>query len=314
MFDRYKAPELDVSAWYNSVPLTLASLRGRVVVIDFWTYSCINCLRSLPHLKQVWDRYKDHGLVLIGVHSPEFGFEKDQKNLEAAIKRHGLAYPIAVDNDFQTWKAFQNNYWPAQYFIDKEGDIRHIHEGEGGEGEIEAWIVRLLRDAGQNVHLPEIRDSVVQYDRAMTPESYAGASRNQGIGNLPSCFSQNICNYSDISPHRAGIIYLDGLWEADPEFLRSARDGGKITMAYQAREVYMVLSSERPIEVEVLLDGNPLLRAQAHQDVYFRNGRAYLTVDRDDMYYIVKTGQFEAHELTLVCGGDSLKVYAYTFG
>ena len=314
MFDRYQAPELIASAWYNSVPLTLASLRGKVVVVDFWTYSCINCLRSLPHMKQIWHRYKDRGLVLIGVHSPEFEFEKDQKNLEAAIKRHGLEYPIAVDNDFQTWKAFQNNNWPTQYFIDKEGEVRHIHEGEGGEAEIEAWIVRLLRDAGQNVHLPEIKDSVVQYDRATTPETYAGASRNQGIGNPPSCVSGKICSYSDRLPHKAGVIYLDGNWESDSEFLRLARDGGKITMAYQAREVYMVLSSERSIEVEVLLDGIPLLRSQAHQDISFKNGRAYLTVDRDDMYYIVNTGQFEAHELTLVCGSDSLKVYAYTFG
>jgi len=123
MFDRYQAPELIVSAWYNSPPLTLASLRGKVVVIDFWTYSCINCLRTLPHMRQIWNRYKDQGLVLIGVHSPEFDFEKDAKNLEVAIKRHGLEYPIAVDNDFQTWGAFQNNFWPAQYFIDKEGDV-----------------------------------------------------------------------------------------------------------------------------------------------------------------------------------------------
>ena len=283
MFDRYQAPELNVSAWYNSAPLTLAALRGKVVVIDFWTYSCINCLRTLPHIKQTWNRYKDQGLVLIGVHSPEFGFEKDQKSLEAAIRRHGLEYPIAVDNDFQTWKAFQNNYWPAQYFIDKEGDIRHIHEGEGGEGEIEAWIVRLLRDVGHNVHLPEIRDSVVQYDRAMTPETYAGTSRNQGIGNRPPCASDKICLYSDIQPHKMGTIYLEGYWDSDPEFLKLAKGKGKISMAYQAREVYMVLSSEKPIDVEVLLDSNPLLRSQANQDISFKDERAYLTVDRDDM-------------------------------
>ena len=314
MFDRYPAPELNVSAWYNSAPMTLASLHGRVVVIDFWTYSCINCLRTLPHMKQIWNRYKDQGLVLIGVHSPEFEFEKDLKNLEKAIKRHGLEYPIAVDNDFQTWKAFQNNYWPAQYFIDKEGEVRHIHEGEGGEGEIEAWIVRLLRDAGNNVHLPEIRDSVVQYERAMTPETYAGASRNQGIGNRPTCSNDKLCLYSDTQPHKAGIIYLDGYWNSDPDHLQLVKGKGKISMAYQAREVYMVMSSERPVDVEVLLDGRPLLRSQAHQDIIFRNGRTYMTVDRDDMYYIVKTGHFETHELTLICEEDSLRVYAYTFG
>jgi hypothetical protein len=265
-------------------------------------------------MKQIWNRYKDQGLVLIGVHSPEFEFEKDQKNLEAAIKRHGLEYPIAVDNDFQTWKAFQNNYWPAQYFIDKEGNVRHIHEGEGGEGEIDAWIVRLLRDAGHNLHLPEIRDSMVQYDRALTPETYAGASRNQGIGNRPTCTNDKICLYSDTQPHKVGTIYLDGYWESDPESLKLDKGKGKVSLAYQAREVYTVLGSESPVDVEVLLDGAPLLRSQAHQDVIFRKGRTYLTVDRYDMYYVVKTEQFEAHELTLVCGDGTLRVYAYTFG
>jgi peroxiredoxin len=314
MFDRYQAPELIVSAWYNSPPLTLASLRGKVVVIDFWTYSCINCLRTLPHMRQIWNRYKDQGLVLIGVHSPEFDFEKDAKNLEVAIKRHGLEYPIAVDNDFQTWGAFQNNFWPAQYFIDKEGDVRHIHEGEGGEGEIEAWIVRLLRDAGHNVHLPEIKDSVVQYERDMTPETYAGASRNHGLGNSPVCVDKADCHYVDALPHRLGVIYLDGYWENDPQFLRLVKGPGKITLPYQSREVYAVLSSERPVELEVLLDGGPLPGSQAHQDISFRDGKAYLRVDRNDMYYIVKNLVFEEHELTLVCGDDSLKVYAFTFG
>jgi peroxiredoxin len=292
----------------------MASLRGKVVVIDFWTYSCINCLRTLPHMKQIWDRYKDQGLVLIGVHSPEFDFEKDAQNLQTAIKRHGLEYPIAVDNDFQTWRAYQNNYWPAQYFIDKEGDVRHIHEGEGGEGEIEAWIVRLLRDAGHNVHLPEIRDSVVQYEKDTTPETYAGSMRNRGIGNSPLCTSGNDCRYVGAPPHRTGVIYLDGYWENDPQNLRLVHGLGKIILPYQAREVYAVMSADGPSQVEVLLDGKPPLKSQVHQDVVFRVGRAFLTVDRDDMYYIVRTGQFEKHELTLVCDGDSLKVYAYTFG
>ena len=314
MFDRYQAPELNVSAWYNSSPLTMASLRGKVVVIDFWTYSCINCLRTLPHMKQLWARYRDQGLVLIGVHSPEFDFEKDAKNLEAAIKRHGIEYPIAVDNDFQTWNAYQNKYWPTQYFVDKEGDVRHVHEGEGGEGEIEAWIVRLLRDAGHNVHLPEIRDSVVQYERDTTPETYAGSSRNRGIGNDPHCVNGKVCQYVDAPPHRTGVIYLDGMWENNPEYLRLVKGPGKIILPYKAREVYAVMSADRPVEVEVLLDGVPPLRSQVHQDVILKDGRAYLAVDRDDMYYIVRTGPSEAHELTLLCPGDSLKVYAYTFG
>jgi peroxiredoxin len=314
MFDRYQAPELEVSAWYNSAPMKLSSLRGKVVVIDFWTYSCINCLRTLPHMKQIWNRYKDQGLVLIGVHSPEFDFERDAKNLEAAIKRHGLEYPIAVDNDFKTWGAFQNNFWPTQYFIDKEGDVRHIHEGEGGEGEIEAWIVRLLRDVGRNVHLPEIKDSVVQYQKDMTPETYAGASRNRGIGNRPVCVTEGECHYTDAPPHQLGVIYLDGYWEHDPQYLRLTKGPGKIILPYRARELCAVLSSEGPVELEVLLDGNPLLRSQAHQDITFRDERSFLMVDRDDMYYVVRTPAFEQHVLTLVCPESGFKVYAYTFG
>ena len=314
MFDRYQAPELNVSEWYNTAPLTMDSLRGKVVVVDFWTYSCINCLRTLPHMKQIWSRYKDQGLVLIGVHSPEFEFEKDRKNVEAAIMRHGLEYPIGVDNDFQTWNAFHNQYWPAQYFIDKEGDVRHIHEGEGGEGEIEAWIVRLLRDAGRNVHLPEIKDSVVQYQRDMTPETYAGSVRNQGIGNSPVCAEDEGCRYSDAMPHRPGVIYLDGNWLQDREYLQLVQGDGKIILSYRATEVYVVMSSDAPIEVEVLLDGKPLQRSQAHQDVSFRNGRTFVTVERDDMYYVVKTRSLEGHELALRGPAGRLRVYAYTFG
>jgi thiol-disulfide isomerase/thioredoxin len=143
------APEIaGIAHWLNSAPLKLADLRGKVVLVDFWTYGCINCVNTLPHVTKLQERYRDKGLVIIGVHSPEFAFEKSTSNVAAAIKRHGITYPVAQDNDFATWNAYRNRFWPAQYIVDKNGRIVFEHAGEGAYGEIEQTIQRLLKDNG----------------------------------------------------------------------------------------------------------------------------------------------------------------------
>jgi thiol-disulfide isomerase/thioredoxin len=143
------APEITgITHWLNSAPLKLTDLRGKVVFVDFWTYGCINCVNTLPHVTKLQEKYKDKGLVIIGVHSPEFAFEKSTANIAAAIKRHGITYPVAQDNDFATWNAYRNRFWPAQYIVDKNGKIVFEHAGEGAYGEIERTIQRLLSESG----------------------------------------------------------------------------------------------------------------------------------------------------------------------
>ena len=175
------APDVhDISAWINSRPLSLPELRGKVVLVDFWTYSCINCLRTLPYLK-AWDaRYRSKGLVILGVHTPEFAFERDLGNVRAAVKRLGVGYPVALDNGYGTWKAYSNNYWPADYLVDQAGRVRDVHFGEGDYAKTERNI-RLLLEAGKAGHLPQAgRDTDRTPLEVRTPESYLGYLR---IGN-----------------------------------------------------------------------------------------------------------------------------------
>jgi peroxiredoxin len=315
MFDRRPAPALEAIEWYNSPPLSMSQLRGKVVMIDFWTYSCINCLRTLPHMRRVWSTFKDHPFVMIGVHSPEFDFEKEPENLMKAIKRHRLEYPIAVDNDMATWTAFENRYWPAQYFIDKDGMIRHIHAGEGGELEIEAWIVRLLKEMGVEVELAEVRETSKEFDPRTTHETYAGALRNKGIGNDVDCEALKVCQYNDEMKHEPGVIYLHGQWYHDTQFLQYAGSGlGHVLLRYRAKEVYAVMSSDEVIEVEVRMDDRPLLPEEAGQDIYFHDNRSWLRIDRNDMFYIIRSKDFGEHELKIITDRDRFHIYAYTFG
>jgi thiol-disulfide isomerase/thioredoxin len=146
---RHAAPDFaGISNWFNSPPLSIASLRGKVVLVDFWTYGCVNCVRTLPHVTKLYEKYKDKGLVIVGIHTPEFPFERSAGNVQAALKRHGITYPVAQDNDSATWNAWRNQYWPAQYIVDRSGHIVFTHEGEGAYEEIDNTIARLLRVEG----------------------------------------------------------------------------------------------------------------------------------------------------------------------
>jgi thiol-disulfide isomerase/thioredoxin len=221
------APELILGGeWFNSKPLSIKELRGKVVLVDFWTYTCINCQRTFPYLKD-WDKkYRDQGLVIIGVHSPEFEFEKDAGNVKEAISDFGLTYPVMQDNNFATWKAYQNKYWPAKYLIDKDGKIRYTHFGEGDYDETESMIQKLL-----SIDMPIANPTYRTYGR--TPELYLGSER-----------------YAPSSP-----ITREGKWSASKEYAIPT-PGSTMTVSYNAKSVYLVM---RPVtgsaQVEVYLDG-----------------------------------------------------------
>jgi len=251
-----QAPEFrGLDNWLNTPggkPLTIAGLRGKVVIVDFWTYSCVNCLRTFPHL-QAWDEaYRGAGLVIVGVHAPEFAFERVPSNVRAAVKRFGLEYPTAQDNDFATWRAYQNNYWPAKYLIDRNGRVRYTHFGEGEYDETESWIRRLL---GEKVKTRPT--SVV--DRTpndiTTPEAYLGYARLARYGGSPVIFDRE-ADYR--FPKRAlaqDESAFSGRWTLTPEHAR-AGDDARLQLRFQANDIFLVLAGEG--RVQVLVDGRPL--------------------------------------------------------
>jgi cytochrome c biogenesis protein CcdA/thiol-disulfide isomerase/thioredoxin len=252
--------------WLNSPPLTPESLRGKVVMVDFWTYSCINCLRALPYVESWYEKYKDHGLVVIGVHAPEFAFEKDPNNVRRAVADLKITYPVALDNDYAIWQAFNNQYWPAHYFIDATGRIRAHHFGEGNYDESEQIIRTLLTEAGQS-NLPppgmgQTKAVGVQAppDEAhdQSPETYVGYRRADNFAS-PGGFTQDQTHhYATPAALKLNQWALAGSWNVDPEKAVLGASGGKIEFRFYARDLHLVLgprSDGKPVHFRVTLDG-----------------------------------------------------------
>ena len=253
--------------WLNSPPLSAEALRGKVVLVDFWTYSCINCLRSLPTIKAWAEKYKDQGLVVIGVHAPEFAFERDPANVRRAVKDLGIAYPVAIDNDYAIWRAFENEYWPAHYFIDAEGRIRYHHFGEGDYARSEAVIQDLLAEAGKT----DVPTGIVQVqgtgalaapdDQDMdSPETYVGYTRAENFASAGGEVADQPQDYT--APKQPGLNQwgLDGRWKVGDE--KAELDGatGGISYRFHARDLHLVLgpgAEGKPVRFRVTLDGGP---------------------------------------------------------
>jgi cytochrome c biogenesis protein CcdA/thiol-disulfide isomerase/thioredoxin len=260
-------PELSgATAWINSPPLTPASLRGKVVLVDFWTYSCINCLRTLPYIKAWNEKYKDSGLVIIGVHTPEFPFEKDESNVRKAVHDLGILYPVAMDNDYRIWRNFHNEYWPADYFIDATGKIRFHHFGEGAYEESENWIRTLLEEANHKV-LPQTVTQVAatgaeaapDSDDVQSPETYVGYDRAQDFA------SPGGLNQDDPQIYRTpGDLKLNqwafaGKWKDGGQIATSLVSGNSISYRFHARDLHLVLGPPvdgKPVRYRVTIDGN----------------------------------------------------------
>ena len=293
------APEFaGIVDWENSPPLTVSSLRGKVVLVDFWTYSCINCQRTIPFLRQWWDKYKGEGFVIVGVHSPEFDFEKNIGNVKRAAKDYGVTWPIAVDSNMATWNAYSNHYWPAEYLIDKSGHIRHSHFGEGEYDVTERAIQALLSEGGKSVPktLASADPGITADAGAQTPETYAGSARGDGR------------------------IRFTGAWIACPEYAEltaSARSGKDYAeIGYQAKRLFMVAApASDPVKAWVTLDGRDLMPSQAGNSIQFDgSGRSYLVVDHDDLYALVASQEFASHTLRVRPESAGFRLYTFTFG
>jgi thiol-disulfide isomerase/thioredoxin len=323
------APELDGGKWLNGPPQTLKELRGKVVLIDFWEYTCVNCLRTLPYLKEWWRRYHDKGLVIIGVHTPEFQFARRPENIAAAVRELGLHYPILVDSDRKVWDAYNNRYWPAKYLIDAKGRVRYSHFGEGAYGATEQQIQRLLREVNPGVDLPRVMEPVRPEDGPgkvcypVTPELYAGYERGglEGtLGNREGYHPERTFGYRDPGSHEDGLLYAQGSWRSTAEALISSRDSPYprdwIALRYHAIGVNAVLKPEASAanRVWVYQDGAPVGREDAGEDLQFdAAGRSFVLVDRPRMYSLIKNRQFGHHALRLAVSKPGLGLYAFTF-
>ena len=248
------APEFEgIEAWINSQPLTMASLRGKVVVLDFWTYSCINCLRTLPHVKAWYDAYREDGLVVVGVHTPEFAFEREPDNVERAVRDHGIDYPVALDPDFGTWQAWDNQYWPAKYFVDRQGRIRYAHFGEGDYEESEEIIRELLAEGGDgSLVSDEIEDETPTGPQ--TPESYLGYGRiDRFVGSQIAPDREAEYTIPKFVPLH-GLAY-GGRWTVEEERIVAGEDA-RLRLRFIGSKVFLVLGTEGGREtVEVTVDG-----------------------------------------------------------
>jgi len=315
-----KAPEfLGISQWLNnpagigkeSKSLSMADLKGKVVLIDFWTYTCINCIRTLPFVTSWYDKYHDKGFVVVGVHTPEFAFEKDTKNVVDAISRYNIHYPVAQDNDYATWNAYSNQYWPAEYLIDAKGMVRRVHFGEGEYDKMEEAIQILLKENGSNVSSSLVTMPDHTPHGQLSHETYLGSKRMlymTGSGKVAS----GLQTFPSVNKVEANHFTFAGEWNVMDEYSLGGKDAA-ISYNFYAGDVYLVMSPPfgKTAQVKVLLDGKVISEENSGKDV--TNG--LVTVDSDRLYELVNLkGKTEQHILTLQFLTSDTQVFAFTFG
>ena len=313
-------PELTgATLWLNSPPLTREQLRGKVVLVDFWTYSCINCLRALPYVKAWAEKYKDHGLVVIGVHAPEFAFEKIEANVRRAVSDLGVTYPVALDNSLTIWQAFNNQYWPAHYFIDALGRIRHHHFGEGEYDRSEAVIRQLLLEGGRKDLPGGLVDPKAQGAQAAaattaqtSPETYLGYGRgaNFASGNV---HTDESTAYETAFPLRPNQWGLTGRWTVGEQMSKLDQAGGKITFRFHARDVHLVLApgtGGKPVRFKVMLDGQPPRDGHGVDSAADGSG----TVTQERLYQLIRLRAPGDHTFTIEFADPGVQAFAFTFG
>jgi cytochrome c biogenesis protein CcdA/thiol-disulfide isomerase/thioredoxin len=309
------------TAWLNSAPLTAQELRGKVVLIDFWTYSCINCLRTLPYLKGWWERYKDYGFVIIGVHAPEFAFEKDEANVRHAVTDLGIRYPVALDNDYAIWRAFDNHYWPAHYFVDAAGRIRGHHFGEGGYQESEDLIRELLREAGAK-NLPAAGGALraqgieVAPDMAdvASPETYLGYERAANFTSPVPLREDRATAYRLAATLALNQWSLAGRWTVGPEYAQADAPGGQVVFRFRARDLHLVLGpggDGHPVRFRVQIDGRE--PGEDHGADVDEHGEGRVGEQR--LYQLIRqSGSIGEHTFSIQFLDAGVRAYSFTFG
>ncbi len=306
------------TGWLNGPPLSDADLKGKVVLIDFWTYSCINCIRAIPHIRALQERYGDDGLVIVGVHSPEFAFERDPKNVARAIREQEVNYPVAIDNKLAIWRAFNNRYWPATYIADAKGRLRYHHFGEGGVRETEAAVRRLLVESGRalggRMARADERDvrAAADLKSLASPETYTGFGRAERFVS-PGGLARDVAKDYALAPLALNQWAFGGRWQVGRESARSLGSGARLSYRFKARDLHLVLGSAsgRPVRFRVTLDGAPP-GADAGLDIG-ADGRGRITDQR--LYQLVRQkNEVRERTFTITFEDPGAETFAFTFG
>ncbi len=327
----------EIDAWINSEPTSIAQLvsEGKVVLVDFWTYTCVNCLRTLPFLREWHDKYSDHGLVILGVHAPEFDFEKELDNVQMAVDDERIEWPVALDNEMMTWRSFNNRYWPAKYLIGVDGEIHYSHFGEGAYKETELEIRKVLGEAGYDVSdipVGEV-ENTARDSRAptQTRELYGGYDRNYSVYGLyaaqdeyyvkPDREVEYIDRYAENDNYPPQKFVLSGLWRNEREAIVHAREtddlGDYLAFLFQGRSANVVIDPPDPDEFKVYVElgGKPLTDEQSGEDIlHDEDGRSYFNVKEGRMYKIVEVPEYVSEILKLSSDSDNFAIFAFTFG
>jgi thiol-disulfide isomerase/thioredoxin len=319
-----KAPEFKgITSYINTNGTKLSDLKGKVVLVDFWTYSCINCIRTLPYLVDWNQKYSDKGLVIVGIHSPEFEFEKNIDNVKQAVARFGIKYPVLLDNDHGTWDAYQNSYWPRKYLVDSEGYIRYDHIGEGGYAETENAIKSLLgeRSNQQGLEISNLNQTKlivpsapsVDFNQIKTPELYCGYQYARAqLGNIQGFNPEKTVNYtipgSNLEPN---VIYLQGSWKNNPDNMELVGPDGKIMLAYSAKSINIVAGGKGAVIVKEDSNYNQTNNTFKGNDV---DAGGRLTVDGQRLYNIADHTNYGNHQIEINAKGPGFKIYTFTFG
>ena len=309
---------VDPSGFINTDKITIKDLIGKkVILVDFWTFSCINCQRTIPYLNAWYEKYKDKGLEIVGIHTPEFEFEKELKNVQNAVSYYKIKYPVVLDNDFATWNAYANRYWPRKYLIDIDGFIVYDHAGEGAYIETEKKIQNLLDERAQTLGINmDMDDSLakpegaedVDFSKQRSPEIYFGSERNSYLGNGVSGQS-GVQRLKEPVGVKTNVLYLVGDWDFNEEFAEAKSKNSKIIFRYQAQKVFMVASAEKGVKAKVLVDSEPV-GSKAGSDVK----EGFVTFNEDRLYRLVEDDNWGEHTLEIIFEEPGAKVFTFTFG
>lgn len=321
---QFRAPEIYGDYWLNGDPLQLSGLQGYTVLVDFWDYTSQAWIAGVPYLNEWYRRYRDKGLVVVGVHTPRFPFGRDPEMVREAVGKFDLRYPVVMDNDYLVWGAYRNSVWPTRYLVDKHGYLRYMHGGEGSYQAFEQALQSLLTEIGYLEDLPTLMDPVREADRSgairyrSTPEILAGWQRGT-IGNVEGSEPESTLRYIDPGVYIEGRIYLQGDWSSHRSNIRlnvAGGDSGSLTMLYRATEVSAVLNpeGERDFQVFVEQDGKFLDKSNSGSDVYSDGeGRSFLRVTDARLYHVVRNPEFGEHILRLTSRSNGMSVYCVSF-
>ncbi len=313
---------IDPQGFINTPKISLADLIGKkVILVDFWTYSCINCQRTTPYLNAWYDKYRDQGLEIVGIHTPEFDFEKKYENVTAAVKKFGIKYPVVLDNNYATWTAYGNRYWPRKYLIDIDGFIVYDHIGEGAYDETEKKIQDLLEERMTALNMEgEIAKDIakpgdapeVDFAKIQSPETYFGAARNENLGNgqAKTLGLQSLSSPREVKPN---MLYLSGSWQFNREFAESKSSSAKIIFRYKAKSVYLVASADQEIALKIMRDGQPVSAAIAGLDLA-KDSNSSAKVREDRLYKLIEDSAYGEHTIEITIDKPGFRAFAFTFG